>query len=100
MTPRDAAIDHSRRKRSDVAASAFLDDPEALEAVVCDVEREAGEQRQPTSLTLLHARLDGVAAAHAAGDRAGLRGELVALAAAAAVWAARLPRPLTRGRGQ
>jgi hypothetical protein len=90
----------------DQPASVFLRSATPVQRVICDVEREAierargdgrGQPREAkgyrVGLAQLEATLAGVYAAHAAGDSIALRGELVNLAAQAAVWASELPVP-------
>ena len=81
----------------------------SMDAVMCDVQREAtdrvwgegrGDPSEPRGFKVgfpqLAATLAGVRSAHAAGDRVALRGELVALASQAVVWASDLPAPIKR----
>jgi hypothetical protein len=93
----------------DTPASAFMHSAGSMDAVMCDVQREAtdrvwgdgrGNPSEPqgyrVGLLQLQATLEGVRSAHAAGDRVALRGELVALASQAVVWASDLPAPIKR----
>jgi hypothetical protein len=97
------------RLTRDEPASTFMAGAAPLEAVLCDVEREAldrirgdgrGDPTEPwgyrVGLPQLQATLAGVRSAHAAGDRVALRGELVNFAAQATVWACDLPALIGR----
>ncbi len=95
---REEAIEYSRERAPDRPASVYLEDATALEAVLCDVEREAGDLRQRVTLLYLDTRLAAVVDAASGGEPEDLRGELVLLAAAASERAARLPRPVRRRR--
>jgi hypothetical protein len=92
----------------DTPASAFMSVP-PLDAAIIDLQREAlerawgdgrGDPSEPQGYKVgflqLRATLAGVRSAHTEGDSAALRGELVNLAAQAAVWASALPVPMRR----
>jgi hypothetical protein len=103
------ALATATRLTLDELASAFMAGAAPLEAVLCDVEREALErirgarQGDPSAprgyrvgLAQLQSTLRGVRSAHAVGDSIALRGELANLAAKATVWASDLPVPVER----
>jgi hypothetical protein len=87
--------------RADKAASMALPpDASGAEAAVCDIERELLEMDHGARLPQLRVNLDAIADANRHRDRSALRSELILLAARAAHWAARLPRPAQQGHGK